>query len=123
MAIILHVTTRADWDAARATGSYHPASLEREGFIHCSTPAQAVDTANKYFPGRTDLILLCIDESRVAGEVRYEPPAAVGGAPDPRADQLFPHIYGPLDPDAVVRTVAFPCDRDGRFALPGDAGG
>jgi uncharacterized protein (DUF952 family) len=122
MAIILHITTRVDWDAARTAGSYRPASLEREGFIHCSTPAQAVGSANKYFHGRTDLILLCIDESRVA-DLRYEPPATIGGVADPRADDLFPHIHGPLDPDAVVRTIAFPCDRDGRFALPADAGG
>jgi uncharacterized protein (DUF952 family) len=122
MATILHITTWADWDAARAAGSYRPPSLEQEGFIHCSTPAQAVETADKYFHGRTDLILLCIDESRIAGALRYEPPATIGGAPDPRSGELFPHIYGPLDPDAVVRTVAFPCDRDGRFALPPDAG-
>jgi uncharacterized protein (DUF952 family) len=118
MAIILHITTRADWDAARATGSYAPASLETEGFIHCSTPAQAVGSANKFFHGRTDLVLLCIDEARVSAELYYEPPATVAGAPDPRAGELFPHIYGPLELDAVVRVVPFPCDRDGGFTLP-----
>jgi len=121
MPIILHITTQAEWDAACAAGSYRPTSLAHEGFIHCSTPAQAVDTANKYFRGRADLILLCIDESRVAGALRYEPPAAIGGVPDPRAGDLFPHIYGALDPRAVIRTIAFPIDRDGRFALPPDA--
>jgi uncharacterized protein (DUF952 family) len=120
MATILHITTRAEWDAARAAGSYRPTSLAREGFIHCSTPAQAVGSAARYFRGRTDLILLCIDESRVAGDLRYEPPAAVGGAPDPRAGERFPHLYGPLALDAVVRIVPFPCDRDGGFALPAD---
>jgi uncharacterized protein (DUF952 family) len=123
MATILHITTQADWGAARAAGSYRPTSLAHEGFIHCSTPAQAVGSANKYFRGRTDLILLCIDESRVAAEVRYEPPATIGGAPDPRAGELFPHVYGPLELDAVVRIVPFPCDRDGGFALPADACG
>jgi uncharacterized protein (DUF952 family) len=121
MAIILHITTQADWDAARAAGSYRPASLEREGFIHCSTPAQAVGSANKFFRGRSDLVLLCIDESRITATLRYEPPAMIGGVPDPRAGELFPHLHGPLDPDAVVRVVAFPCDRDGGFALPADA--
>jgi uncharacterized protein (DUF952 family) len=123
MATILHITTRADWDAARAAGSYRPTSLAHEGFIHCSTPAQAVGSANKYFRGRTDLILLCIDESRVAAEVRYEPPATIGGAPDPRVGELFPHVCGPLELDAVVRIVPFPCDRDGGFALPAGACG
>jgi uncharacterized protein (DUF952 family) len=121
MAIVLHITTLAEWDAAHAAGSYRPASLALEGFIHCSTPAQAVGSANRYFRGRTDLVLLCIDESRVAAALRYEPPATIGGAPDPRAArtcELFPHLYGPLALDAVVRVVAFPCDRDGGFTLP-----
>lgn len=123
MAIILHITTRAAWDAARAAGSYRPTSLDHEGFIHCSTPAQAVGSANKYFRGRTDLLLLCIDESRVTTEVRYEPPATIRGVPDPRAGELFPHVYGPLELEAVIRMVPFPCDRDGGFALPVDADG
>jgi uncharacterized protein (DUF952 family) len=121
MAIILHITTRAAWDAAGAAGSYRPASLEAEGFIHCSTAAQAVGSANKYFRGRTDLILLCIDEARVAVPVRYEPPAMIGGVPDARAGELFPHVHGPLALDAVIRVVPFPCDRDGGFTLPADA--
>ena len=120
MAIILHITTRAAWDAARAAGSYRAPSLDAEGFIHCSTPAQTVATANRYFRGRGDLVLLCIDESRLA-DVRYEPPAVIGGAPDPRAGELFPHAYGPLALDAVVRVVPFPCNPDGSFALPADA--
>lgn len=120
MTIILHITTRADWDAARAAGSYRPASLDHEGFIHCSTPAQAVGSANRFFRRRTDLVLLCIDPSRVA-ELRYEPPATISAVPDPRAGELFPHIHGPLAIDAVVRMVAFPCDHDGGFALPADA--
>jgi len=98
MAIILHITTQAEWDAARAAGSYRPASLAREGFIHASTPEQAVATANAHFRGRRDLILLCIDEDRVAAAIHYEHPAAH----DPRAHERFPHIHGPLLPDAVV---------------------
>jgi uncharacterized protein (DUF952 family) len=71
--IIWHITSRADWDAACATGSYRPASLEREGFIHCSTAAQVVGSADRYFRGRGDLVLLCIDESRVATRLRHLP--------------------------------------------------
>ena len=122
MATILHITTQADWDAARGTGSYQPDSLGRQGFIHCSTPAQVAGTANRHYAGRTDLILLCIDEARLTAEVRYEPPVTTGPVPDPRAGERFPHIYGPLVPDAVIRIVPFPCDRDGRFALPAGAG-
>ncbi|HEX7839287.1 MAG TPA: DUF952 domain-containing protein [Kofleriaceae bacterium] len=122
MAIILHITTRAAWEAARAAGSYRDPSLEREGFIHCSTPAQAVGTADRYFRGRDDLVLLCIDESRLT-DVRHEPPAVIGGAPDPRAGEWFPHVYGPIALDAVVRVVPFPCDPDGGFTLPAEVAG
>ena len=117
MAIILHITTQAEWDAARAAGSYRPASLAQEGFIHASTPAQAVATANAHFRGRRDLILLCIDEDRVAAAIRYEHPAAH----DPRAHERFPHIHGPLLPDAVVAIVAFPYDPALGFQLPAAA--
>jgi uncharacterized protein (DUF952 family) len=120
MAVVLHITTDAEWRAAVAGGSYRPASLDREGFIHCSTYDQAAATATEYFAGRTDLVLLCIDEARAAAPIRYEPPAPAssGVAPAPRADQRFPHLYGPLAPEAVVRVVAFPPGPDGSFRLP-----
>jgi len=121
MAFVLHITTDAEWRASVAAGSHRPASLEREGFIHCSTYDQAAGTATKYFAGRTDLVLLCIDEARVAAPIRYEPPASAappGVDRDPRADQRFPHLYGPLAPEAVVRVIAFPPGPDGRFRVP-----
>ena len=123
MPILLHIVSRADWDAACAAGVYRPASLESEGFIHCSTAAQVVGSADRYFRGRGDLVLLCIDESRVAGALRYEPPAVIDGAPDRRTGELFPHLHGPLALDAVIRVVPFPCREDGSFALPPDASG
>lgn len=120
MAVILHITTDAEWRAAVAAGGYRPDSLDREGFIHCSTYDQAAATATAFFAGRTDLVLLCIDEARVAAPIRYErpAPASPGAAPDPRADQRFPHVHGALAPDAVIRIVAFPPDADGSFRLP-----
>ena len=82
-----------------------------------------VGSADRYFRGRGDLVLLCIEESRVAGELRYEPPAVIDGAPDRRTGELFPHLHGPLALDAVIRVVPFPCRGDGSFALPPEAGG
>jgi uncharacterized protein (DUF952 family) len=114
MAAILHIATRADWDAARAAGRYEPASLAREGFVHCSTAAQVVATADRYFRGRADLVLLVIDAARV--DVRYEAAVPLDGGP--ARPELFPHVYGPLALDAVRGVVAFPCGADGRFALP-----
>lgn len=123
MPIVFHIASQAEWDAARAAGSYRPASLVHDGFIHCSTAAQIVGSADRYFRGRRDVVLLCIDESRVAGALRHEPPAVIGGAPDRRTGELFPHLYGALALDAVVRVVPFPCRDDGSFALPADLHG
>jgi uncharacterized protein (DUF952 family) len=119
MATILHITSRDAWTAAASSGYYRALSLASEGFIHCSTIAQTEETANRFFHGQQGLVLLCIDESRLEAEVKYEPP--VGGAVhDPRADSLFPHLYGPLNVSAVVRVVAFPPKPDGSFELPAE---
>ena len=105
--VIYHLTTRYDWEAQRHGEMFTAASLRAEGFIHCSTAGQVVGTANMLFHGRTDLVVLCIEPSRVQAEVRYE--NLEGGT------TLFPHVYGPL-PIGAVRTVhPFPPEADGRF--------
>lgn len=110
MTILLHITDRETWNAALATGSYEAASLKTEGFIHCSTPAQLLNVANTLFRGQTGLVLLFIDARRVQAEIRYEDCYATG--------QQFPHIYGPLKLEAVIRVTDFPPQDDGTFALP-----
>lgn len=107
---IFHIATKGAWHAAQDAGPYEVESLRTEGFIHCSTIEQVADTASRVFRGRTDLVLLRIDATRVAPEVRYELAPDVGGA--------FPHIYGPLNLDAVVEVISFPPREDGSFALP-----
>lgn len=107
--VILHITTRQAWEDALRRGEYRAPSLEAEGFIHCSLPGQVVRVANALFRGQRGLVLLCIDPARLRAEVRYE---ALGTA------EPFPHVYGPIDLDAVVRVVDFPPGPDGTFVLP-----
>ena len=82
----------ADWDEACRAGYYRSASLATEGFVHASPREQLVRVANKFYAQVSDLRLLEIDTGKVAAEIRWEP--ATGG--------LYPHIYGPLNVDAVV---------------------
>jgi len=110
MSIIHHITTRADWSAAQASGNYTADSLASEGFIHCSTAEQVIATAKRIVKGRRDLVLLSVDSPRVKHEIRYE--NLEGGA------QLFPHIYGALAVDAVAAVHDFPPRADGTFELP-----
>jgi uncharacterized protein (DUF952 family) len=109
MAIILHITSGDAWAQAQQAGLYQGDTLATEGFIHCSTRQQVVRTADKYFRGQTGLVLLCIDSELVGPEIRYE-------ASEP--GEMFPHIYGPLNVDAVIDAVPFEPDGDGLFHLP-----
>jgi len=113
--VIFHIAIRADWEAALHIGSYAPPSLGAEGFIHCSTRAQIISTANLFYRGRRDLMLISIDETRLGAPLSYEAPAS---AQDARAASLFPHIYGALNLDAVTGADPFPCSSDGSFELP-----
>ena len=113
MQAVLHIVSREEWERARREGAYRPASLTREEFIHCSTQQQVLRVANASFKGMRGLVLLCIDPAAVQAEIRRE-----GPAPEAR----FPHIYGPLNLDAVVQVVAFPPQADGTFRLPPELG-
>lgn len=110
MATIFHITTRESWNGARAEGIYRAESLATEGFIHCSTREQVVRTANRFFRAQTGLVLLSIDADGVAPEIRYENSEGDG--------EMFPHIYGELNTDAVTRVSEFEPDGEGFFALP-----
>lgn len=96
--MIVHVATRAEWNAAVAAGApYTHPSLGAEGFVHCSTDAQLPATLDRYFAGtdRAALVALVIDPDRLGddAELRWEP--STGG-------EAFPHVYGPIPLDAVV---------------------
>lgn len=108
MPLILHITDRSTWQAAQTAGAYRHASLDSEGFIHCSLSQQLVWVANTFFKGQRDLVLLCIDSERLQSELRYD---AVG-------NQHFPHVYGEINLDAVEQVLDFEPNANGEFALP-----
>ena len=115
--MILHITSRVEWQAAQARGDYRAPSLETEGFIHLSTVKQVLHVANAFYRGQTGLMLLVVDETRISSQVKWEAPA---GAPASgiSQDDKFPHVYGPLNLDAVVDVLDFNPDADGNFQLP-----
>ncbi|MDA8326012.1 MAG: DUF952 domain-containing protein [Nitrospiraceae bacterium] len=108
--MILHICKKSAWQQAQKTGAYCGDTLESEGFIHCSTSEQVVEVANSLFKGMKDLILLVIDESKVVSKIKTE---------DAGNGTLYPHIYGPLNLDAVTATADFPPAPNGNFILPG----
>jgi uncharacterized protein (DUF952 family) len=113
MAIILHIARSEAWanlEEQAAVGSYRPEMFPVEGFVHCSTEDQVVKVADIRFRGQKGLVLLCIDTDKVTAEIRYE--NLEGG------QELFPHIYGEINTDAVVEVAEFEPGVEGYFTLP-----
>jgi RimJ/RimL family protein N-acetyltransferase/uncharacterized protein (DUF952 family) len=96
---VFHITSQAAWQAAQASGMLIP------GFIHCSQREQILWVANNIFRGQRDLLLLEIDPGRLQAEIRW----------DAVEHTFFPHIYGPLNINAVTAARPFIPDADGLF--------
>ena len=94
---ILHVTTPETWDEAQRQGEYRGDTLATEGFIHCCSPGQLSGVVSRYFKGQTRLVVLRIAPEKLKPPLKWESP--------PDSDERFPHIYGPLNCDAVVGIV------------------
>lgn len=104
---IFHIIPEQVWRAARDSGEYRGDTLDTEGFIHCSTEAQVVRTANRVFRGHKALLVLRVDPSRLVSPVVYEDTSGTG--------EDFPHIYGPLNVTAVDGSQLLRVGADGLF--------
>jgi len=94
MAIIYHVTSRDEWNKATENGTYIAPSLELENFIHCSKAEQVEGVLQRYFKGKKDLVRLTIDTDRLTASWQYDLA--------PSINEEFPHVYGPINTDAVI---------------------
>jgi glutathione S-transferase len=95
VAPLYHLALAADWAAARRCGRYTTSTrgrtLEEEGFVHCSFAGQVEATARAFYADAGEVVLLQIDPARLASDVIVE--------------DGFPHVYGPIEVDAVVATT------------------
>lgn len=121
---IFHVCDRAAAQRAKAEGEYRPASLAAEGFIHLSQGHQVQAVIQAFYAGVPDLVVLVVDPARLAAPLRYEAaafmPGFAQGGKAPAAG-AFPHLYGPLEADAVLEIVdarRFDAHAIGRAAGP-----
>jgi uncharacterized protein (DUF952 family)/GNAT superfamily N-acetyltransferase len=116
--MILHLLSREAWAEAQARGQLVAPSVATEGFAHCSTEHQMVDVANKYYSGANNMVLLSIDPTKLTSQLKFEPPAHLDGTPALPHEPMFPHIYGPINLDAVIEVIDFPCRSNGEFVAP-----
>lgn len=113
---IFHLALARDWDEAQADGWYRistlGATVAEVGFMHASFAGQLAGVAAAHYADVTEpLVLLTIDRSRVGAPVVDEVVPAAAGA-------MFPHVYGPLNVDAVVDARPVSRDAAGRLDLP-----
>ena len=90
--MILHITTAGAWQAALEAG-YYDNTLQQNGFIHCCLPQQLDGVVQRYYATGQNLVVLYIDENKLSSPVAYEP--------SPFVPELFPHVYGIINLDAV----------------------
>jgi len=102
---IVHITSKTAWEGAVESGEYLADSLNLEGFIHCSRKEQILKVANTYYPKQDNLKLMWIDTGKLAAEMKWEESDG----------DIFPHLYGPINLDAVIAVVDFPPDNKGVF--------
>ena len=93
--MIYHVVTEANWQNALQQGFYEAESLAKEGFIHTSKAEQVAGVLERYYQNQINLFLLHIDETKLTAPLKYELA--------PSVNEEFPHIFGPLNIDAVVK--------------------
>lgn len=96
--MIYHVTTKSQWEEAISKGFYEVESLQTEGFIHMSKMDQVEGVLNRYYQNVTNLVLLHVEETKLIAEIKFEL--------SPSVNQEFPHVFGAINIDAVVKVEA-----------------
>jgi uncharacterized protein (DUF952 family) len=105
MSRVYKIVARDAWDAAVAEGRFDGAAIDlKDGYIHLSTGAQAQDTARLHFHGQGGLVLVALETDSLGEAVKWEPS---------RGGQLFPHLYGPLNPALALGVTDIVLDPDG----------
>ncbi|PWV87370.1 uncharacterized protein (DUF952 family) [Paenibacillus cellulosilyticus] len=107
---IIHITTQDRWKEAKNKGHYDHESIAKEGFIHCSSLDQVLIVADNLYKGQEDLLLLLIEEEKVKHKIIWEDLYNL--------NELYPHIYGVLNLEAVINTYLFKPNPEGTFQLP-----
>lgn len=94
MNMIYHIVAATDWASQEGQPTYEASSLQTEGFIHLSKKEQVSGVLNRYYPNVPNLLLLHVDADKLTHVLRYE---------SSTNNELYPHLYGPLNKDAVIR--------------------
>lgn len=110
MRIIYHLVVPEFWEQTEAA-PYRAASLDLEGFIHCSNANQVARVANLFYGAESALLVLCIEVERLTCPLKDE---------NPGINELFPHVYGPIPREAIRDVRRMQRDAAGLWAFPAE---
>jgi uncharacterized protein (DUF952 family) len=109
MKVTYHGTPKSYWESLDPNEPYVPADYAREGFIHTTDGREGISmTLTRFYKANPEpFVLLHIDKDAVTSPIRYDDPA-----------EIFPHIYGPLNRDAILAVEDIRRSGDGTFFKP-----
>jgi uncharacterized protein (DUF952 family) len=108
--MIYHMCRAEEWTSAVRAKVYHGSSQDlADGFIHFSTADQIVESARRHRSGQPGLVLVAVDPARLGERLHWEPS---------RGGQLFPHLYGTLDPGESESVWPLRLGPDGVHVFP-----
>lgn len=112
MSLIYHLVTTTRWQDWPSDQPYLPAEYANDGFVHCTAGDELmIAVANRFYQNvQGDFLLLVIESERLTSPLKWEAPS-----PGDTLAPLFPHIYGPINRDAVVAIKTITRASDGRF--------
>jgi hypothetical protein len=115
---ILHLVSAAYLHSRPDSEPYLSGTFAADGFIHCTgDPAALLEVANRFYrhvPGEMLVLVIAVD--RLTAEVKWEAPVHPDGTSSPsEPGHLFPHIYGPVNREAIVEVRAARRSADGSF--------
>ena len=109
MSVIFHLVRQSDWEGRGSLREFSSPSLAIEGFNHCSEDeAQLLAVAGRLYAGEADLLVLEVETDLLTSQLKREPS---------RAGEVYPHIYGPINTEAVVAVRQIMAGNDGKFQL------
>ncbi len=107
--LIFLLLTNKEWEMYKKGTIYSPESLESQGFIECLRGSQLKDAANRLYQGAENLMLVVINTSLLEAKLKYER--------EEELDEVIPHIYGPLNTDAIIDKIELAPEEDGTFDI------
>lgn len=104
--IAYHLAPVEVWERQKVAGTYVPEAFEQDGFIHATNGLERLQwVANEFYTSDTrPHTVLVLDVARLSSPMRYDD-----------EHEHFPHIYGPLNVDAVIGELSVVRGEDGSF--------